>query len=76
MRPGNIAAGASKLQQDVKTLRAHWDVAKAEWDDVVSRDFEAKQLVPLEQAVAQAMHGIDDLQQFLGRMIKELGPTE
>ncbi|RUL89335.1 hypothetical protein [Tautonia sociabilis] len=76
MRPGNITAGASKLQHDLKALRAQWDRSREEWDDPVSRDFETKQLVPLEQAVAQALHGIDDLQQFLARMIREIGPSE
>lgn len=76
MRPSNINAAAGKLQHDMKALRAHWDRSREEWDDPVSRDFEAKQLAPLEQAVAQALHGIDDLNQFLSRMIKDLGPTE
>jgi hypothetical protein len=76
MRPSNINAGAAKLQHDLKTLRSHWDRSREEWNDPVSRDFEARQLVPLEQAVAQALHGIDDLHQFLSRMIKDLGPSE
>jgi hypothetical protein len=76
MRPSNITAGASKLQHDLKTLRAHWDRSREEWDDPVSRDFEARKLVPLEQSVAHALHGINDLQQFLSRMIKDLAPSE
>ncbi|MEW4566653.1 hypothetical protein AB1L88_02180 [Tautonia sp. JC769] len=76
MRPTNITAGGAKLQHDLKSLRARWDQTRDEWDDAVSRDFEAKQLVPLEHAVAQALHGIDDLQQFLSRMIKEIGPDD
>ena len=76
MRPSTISSGAAKLQHGVKTLRAHWDRCREEWDDPVSRDFEAKQLAPLEQAVAQALHGIDDLQQVLSRMIKDVAPNE
>lgn len=76
MRPGNINAGAAKLQNEIKTLRAHWDRSRSEWDDPVSRDFEERQLVPLERAVAQALHGVDELQAFIGRMIKEIGPNE
>jgi hypothetical protein len=76
MRPTNIGSGGSKLQHDLKTLLIRWEQAKEEWDDAVSRDFEEKQLVPIQQAVSQAMHGIDDLQHFLARMIKEVGPED
>ena len=76
MRPTNITAGASKLQHDLKALRAHWERTKEDWDDPVSREFEAKQLEPLEKSVEFALHGIDELQQVLRRMIKDVGPRE
>lgn len=76
MRPTNITAGAGKLMHDLKALRVRWEQAKLEWDDPVSRDFEAKQLEPLERSVDRALHAIDELQQFLGRMVKDVGPRE
>ena len=76
MQPSNIAAGASKLQHDLKELHARWGQARDEWDDPVSRDFEQTQLATLDHATSIALHGIDEIQQFVRRMVQAIGPNE
>jgi len=72
MRPNNLAAAQGKLADDRKRLRMLWDNARAEWDDPVSRDFEEKRLVPLEQDTEAAVHAIDELRKVLQQMERAL----
>lgn len=76
MRTTNVAAGAGKLQGDIKNLRAHWDIAGEHWDDVVRRDFEETKIVPLERAVESALRAMEELQQVFRQMARDVGPRE
>lgn len=76
MRVTNLGAAASKLQHDLKNLRAHWEVAGERWDDAARRSFESERLEPLERAVDQAVRAVGELQVVMNRMIREVGPRE
>lgn len=55
MRPGDLTAGAAKLQESWKKLRAHWDATTVEWHDAVSQDFEARYLDAIEPQLAATL---------------------
>jgi hypothetical protein len=76
MRTTQLAAGAGKLQHDLKNLRAHWDRTGDEWDDAVRREFEEKRLEPVERAVEAAVRALDELQGVFRKMGREVGPRE
>lgn len=76
MRSTNIAAGAGKLQHDLKDLLAHWEGTREGWDDAVRRDFEERRIVPLRRAVEGAVRGMDELRSVLQRMAREVGPRD
>lgn len=76
MRTTNIAAGAGKLQHDLKTLRAQWERTGDEWDDAVRREFESRRMEPLERAAESALRALEELQVVFRRMGREVGPRD
>ncbi len=76
MRFSNLGAAVSKLRHESKQLRMRWEQAKEGWDDEVSRDFESKQLDPIHRSVEQSLRGMDELKQFLTRMVNDVGRRE
>ena len=49
MRPGDLTTGAARLHLAWKTLMAHWDQTRPEWNDSVSREFEEQYLAALSR---------------------------
>jgi hypothetical protein len=71
MGNANIQSGGHRIKYSLRNLLEHWDQVKALWDDEVSRQFELRQLVPLERAVNSAVKGIEDLAETAARVRKE-----
>lgn len=67
MRPANLTAAASRLDQAVKALRQRWDGAREGWSDGVAGAFEEAHLVPLERQVAGVRQALDDLRDVLAQ---------
>jgi hypothetical protein len=63
--------GAIKLHHALKTMRTRWDLAKDQWNDAVSRDFETNHLGPLEDRTEAAIRGMDKLSEVLAKMKRE-----
>ena len=55
----------------MKTLRENWEIAKEQWADNVSRDFEKNHLTPLEQQATNAIRGMDKIAEILSRVRHE-----
>jgi len=60
-----MSAGSARLKHAQKTLRENWDITKESWHDGVARDFEKNHLIPLDQQVSTALHGMDKISEVL-----------
>lgn len=63
-----MSAGSARLNFSLKTLRERWEIAKEQWSDNVSRDFEKNHLVPLEQQASSAIRGMEKIAEVLSRL--------
>jgi len=63
-----MSAQSGRLQHALKKLREEWDIAQETWDDPVSRDFEKHHIVPLEQNTKNAITGMEQLSEVLGKI--------
>jgi hypothetical protein len=66
-------SGSARLNYTLKTLRERWDIAKEKWSDIVSRDFEQKHIVPLEQQTRTAVRGMEKIGEVMGKIRADLG---
>ena len=60
--------GASGLVQAVKELTVHWDVAKARWRDVKSREFEERFIEDLPQHIFRAARAVEEIDAVLRKI--------
>ena len=67
----SVAAGSSKLNLALKTLRQRWEETKTWWTDPVSQAFEENHWRPLEAQVLATLRGIDRLAQDLAQARQE-----
>jgi uncharacterized protein YukE len=63
-----MSAHSGRMQHALKHLREQWDIAQETWDDVASREFEKVHLVPLEQNCKNAIVGMEELSEVLGKI--------
>jgi hypothetical protein len=63
-----MGAGSARMTFSQKTLRERWDVAKQQWSDQVSRDFEKNHLLPLDQQTSLAIRGMDKIAEVLHKI--------
>jgi len=67
----SLADGRTKLHQAWKQVMVKWQIAQLDWQDAVSRDFEEKQLAPMEPKVISAVQAIDRLAEVLAQARQE-----
>ncbi len=60
-----VYEGRGQLTKAMKSLLLQWNEAKGSWDDSVSRSFEDKFLVPLEQDLKSALGAMDHMSGLL-----------
>jgi hypothetical protein len=63
-----MSAHSGRLQHALKHLREQWDIAQETWDDPVSRDFERIHIIPLEQNVKNAIIGMEQISEVIGKV--------
>jgi hypothetical protein len=63
-----MSAQSGRLQHALKHLREQWDIAQETWDDPVSREFEKLHLIPLEQYCKNAIVGMEEISEVLGKV--------
>jgi hypothetical protein len=67
----SLTTSSISLADGLKTVGEHWEDARADWDDPVSRDFEADYWVPLKTQVEMTLQAIDRLAPILARAQRE-----
>ena len=67
----NVHAGRGKLYSALKNLRARWEQVQDDWLDVVQKEFADQVWEPLDAETAEALQGIDRLQQVLIQVRQE-----
>lgn len=72
MNPGNLTAGAGRLQEAAEVLRAEWQRVCDVWQDENARRFEDEELQPLAQALQTALPAISQMASTLEAMRREL----
>jgi hypothetical protein len=63
-----LSSASNRLGSALKTLKERWEITQETWDDQVRREFEDRQLIPLEAAVKSAMVGMQELGDELSRV--------
>lgn len=63
-----MSAGSARLTFTQKTLREHWDIAKQQWSDQVSRDFEKNHLIPLDHQTTSAIRAMEKIAEVLHKI--------
>lgn len=71
MRTWDLTTGVAKLRDAAKTLRAAQDEAAAQWDDQTSREFQSRQLDPIEPRVRRVLDAAGRLSELLERARRE-----
>jgi hypothetical protein len=64
----NVTTGSSRLNHSVQNLLDKWEDTREVWNDDVRRDFEDRQIRPLEAAVDSALNGMRALAEVLDRL--------
>jgi hypothetical protein len=68
MGNANVHAGANRLKHSLRNLLDKWEDARAVWNDEVRRDFEDRQIHPLETAINASLNGMQELAEVLSRV--------
>lgn len=64
----SVKGSASKLSKSTKQLMISWAETKHSWRDAKAREFEAKYLEPLPQAVESAVKVMNELDKVLHKI--------
>lgn len=71
MKPADLAAGAGRLQDSMKTLLRHWDDTKEVWNDARRAEFEKKYIEPLEPQMRNTLDKLRRLAQVFNQACQE-----
>ncbi|HVA47772.1 MAG TPA: hypothetical protein VNH11_15495 [Pirellulales bacterium] len=71
MKPGDLAAGAGRLQDATKTVRLHWEETKEVWNDARRVDFDTKYMEPIEPQVRMTLDKLRRLSQVFHQACQE-----
>ena len=69
----SMAVSRSRLRAAMRDLLVQWDLARAQWDDLVSREFESKYLRTLEPKALRAVNAMEKMEAVLSRARAECG---
>ncbi len=69
----SMAVSRARLRGAMKELLVHWDLARAQWDDPVSREFEQKYLGTLEPKVLRAVNAMEKMEAVLSKARADCG---
>lgn len=72
MANANVHAGANRLKHTIRDLLDRWEDTRAVWNDAVRRDFEERQIRPLETSVNSAINGMQEISEVLARLRADL----
>ena len=67
----SVTSPAIDLSNALKIVRLAWEEAQTEWNDAVSRDFEANQWVPLDVHTRAVISALDRLAPILARAMRD-----
>ena len=67
----NLSTGWIELNDALKKMRLLWEETKAGWDDPVSREFEERYWLSLENQVVATLRAMDRLGPVLARAQRE-----
>jgi hypothetical protein len=71
MRRCDLATGASRIRHALETLEIAWHEAGGEWNDAVSRQFEANHLEPMVPRVKMALDAISRMSLLLDEVERD-----
>ena len=69
----SMAVSRARLRAAMRDLLVQWDLARAQWDDPVSREFESKYLRTLEPKALRAVNAMEKMEAVLSRARAECG---
>ena len=69
----SMSVSRARLRAAMKDLMVQWDLARAQWDDPVSREFEKKYLRTVEPKVLNAVNAMEKMEAVLSQARADCG---
>ena len=69
----SMSVSRARLRAAMKDLMVQWDLARAKWDDPVSRDFEKTFLRTLEPKVLGVVNAMEKMEAVLNQARADCG---
>ena len=69
----SLNSSRNRLSASLKGLMARWELAKSQWDDPMSQDFESTYLALLEPKLRNTLTAMEKLEAVLARARHECG---
>ncbi len=69
----SMSVSRARLRAALKDLMVQWDLARVQWDDPVSREFEKRFLRPLEPKVLNTVNAMEKMEAVLGQARADCG---
>ncbi|HEU5117553.1 MAG TPA: hypothetical protein VFT74_12990 [Isosphaeraceae bacterium] len=66
-----FGSGVGRLSHAIKTLRMQWEQTADTWRDEVRRDFEDRQIAPLDTQTTQTIRAMDDLADLFAKIYRD-----
>ncbi len=63
----SMGVSRARLDAAMKQLLVHWEIVKTQWDDPVSREFEARHLKGLGPAIQSTANAMEKMEAILAR---------
>jgi hypothetical protein len=71
MKPVDLASGAGRMQDAMKTVTRRWDDTKEVWNDVRRAEFEKKYIEPIEPQMRNTLDKLRRLAQVFNQACQE-----
>ncbi len=68
-----MSVSRARLRAAMKDLMVQWDLAQAQWDDPVSREFEKKYLRTVEPKVLNVVNAMEKMEAVLSQARADCG---
>jgi hypothetical protein len=76
MKPGDMAAGAGRLQDSVKNIRLRWEETKEVWNDTRRAEFDETYMEPIEPQVRATLERLRKLAMVFHQACQECSPDK
>jgi hypothetical protein len=71
MRKCDLATGASRIRHSLERLETVWNESSAEWNDIVSRNFQERHLEPMIPKIKLGLDAISRMSHLINEVERD-----